>query len=476
MIRKTLITLFIFAGFMCSGGNYNTLMVKAEKTLYQDNNPEEASRLLIPNVNRRDQDQLLFMMEAGYMLHMANDYKTSNKILTSASNKAESMYKSISKEIASFITNETGKDYMGEDYERILVNMTLGINYLMLNDYDSAEVEFKKVNNMLEYIQEKSGIHYNINLMALYLSSIAHAAAGELEYAYIDLKKIDEIQPGIQSVGLKLMILARQLDYMDDFALWRKKYRGIVLDPALEPYKNSSELVFVYESGLAPRKQSRGRLLADPEINTLFNAAVTGAIIASGSASGAVSNALVLSTIGEAEHPVPRYVYQKYETASARLEIFKDGRIYKTVDTQLLNDVEKTIKTNFENHYMKIREKMITRLATKVVATLVSKAVAESAASNIGGRRYGAVAGFIIGTLTGIGVGSALFSSEKPDLRCWHTIPANYQAGSLLLPQGSYTGIIKYYNRNGDLVSQKDAGKIIIKPDSPSVLLFRTYD
>ncbi|MDH4261939.1 MAG: hypothetical protein OEV78_02720 [Spirochaetia bacterium] len=78
-LRILFITIFSVSGLMCSSGNYNTLMVKAEKSLYVDNQPLEASRILIPYVNKRNQDQLLFMMEAGYMLHIAKDYQKSNK-------------------------------------------------------------------------------------------------------------------------------------------------------------------------------------------------------------------------------------------------------------------------------------------------------------------------------------------------------------------------------------------------------------
>jgi len=140
-----------------------------------------------------------------------------------------------------------------------------------------------------------------------------------------------------------------------------------------------------------------------------------------------------------------------------------------------MNNVEDTILTNFENHYMKIREKMVTRLAVKVVAALVSKKIAEEAAKNIGGDQYGDVASFLIGTLTGVGVGAILFSSEKPDLRCWHSIPASYQAGSVLLPPGKYEGMISYFNRNGLIVNTESTGEFTVSREKPFILLFRTY-
>jgi hypothetical protein len=460
-------------GLECSTSNYNTLMVSAEKSLYVENKPLEASRILIPHVNQKNQNQILFMMEAGYMLHLAKDYEASNKILMAADERAEAMYKSVSKEVAAFITNETGKDYMGEDYERVLLNMTIGINYMMMNNFDNAQVEFKKVNNKLEYIKEKSGNNYKLNLMALYLSAIAHAASNEYEYAYVELKKIHELQPGIPAVGLKLLLLAAELGYQDDYAVWRRTYNL----PGLAASKNSNlaELVVIYESGLSPRKESRGELLADRELNAMFHTAVNVAIIASGSVAGGVSNALVMSTVRTAEHPIPKYVKQNYQIVSARLNISSQGKLYTSINLQLMNNVEDTILTNFENHYMSIREKMINRLAVKVVATLVSKVIAEQTAKSLAGRNGGGLLGLIAGTVVGVGMGAVLFSSEKPDLRCWHSIPANYQAGSLLLPPGNYEGNVVYYDRSGATVYEESTGEFMITKDQPKVLLFRTY-
>lgn len=461
-------------GFMCTGSNYNTLMVKAEKKLYREKDPLGASKVLIPKVNQRNQDQLLFMMEAGAMLQMAGDYKTSDKILLSADRKADAMYKSISKEVAAFITNERGKDYMGEDYERILLNMTLGINYLMQNDFQNAQVEFKKVNNKLEFIRAKSGKKYKENLMALYLSAVAHAATGEYEYAYVDLKKVHEMHPGLAFVGLKLMLISRALGYNDDFAMWQRAYPNVRIPQHLQPQKNAAELVIIYESGQAPRKASRGRLLADREVYSLLNTAIIAAIVASPNAPSSVSNALVLSTMDSAEHPIPKYVRQKYKIVTARLDIMQNNRLYKSLYASELNNVEKTILKNFESHYMEIRQKMISRLAVKAVAAIVAKTIAQESVKR--SQRNSSALGFLVGTLTGVAVGAALFSSEKPDLRCWHTIPASYHANSILLPQGVYQGKISYFDRSGRLVKTEDIKKIEIKPDKPVILLLRTFE
>jgi len=466
MKRLIVILGFALLQVMCSSGNYNTLMVKAEKAAYTDNNPLEASRVLIPNVNRKDQDQLLFMMEAGYMLHAAKEYEKSNKILIAADQKADELYKSVSKEVAAFVTNEIGKDYRGEDYERILLNMTIGLNYLMLNDFENAQVEFKKVNAKLGFIEEKSGKKYPLNLMALYLSAVAHAAEGEAEYAYVELKKLHAIQPGIPVVGAMLLSLAKELGYNDDVAQWS----GLYKIRETKNIKDKNNLVVIYESGLAPRKVSRGKLLNDPELKNMFNTAVAVAIATTSNARG-VSNKLVLSTIETAEHPIPRYVKQNFELSSARFDVLQNGKVVQSMNLLQFNDVENTIFTNFEQHYQNIREKMITRLVTKVVATLVAKAAAEEGTRRAGG----GMASLLVGTLAGAGVGAALFASEKPDLRCWHSIPASYHATSLNLAPGKYEGKVAFLGKNGELIQEENVTEFIVSADKPKVVHLRTY-
>ena len=53
-------------------------------------------------------------------------------------------------------------------------------------------------------------------------------------------------------------------------------------------------------------------------------------------------------------------------------------------------------------------------------------------------KKLGGMAG-LIGAVAGGLTGAALFSSMKPDLRCWHTLPANFQMGRKFLKPGKQT-------------------------------------
>ncbi|TFH39304.1 MAG: hypothetical protein E4G96_09270, partial [Chrysiogenales bacterium] len=57
----------------------------------------EAARMLLPFVNKSGRDQLLFMMEAGYLLHAADKLEDSTRVLLKAAKIAKVKPISVSK-------------------------------------------------------------------------------------------------------------------------------------------------------------------------------------------------------------------------------------------------------------------------------------------------------------------------------------------------------------------------------------------
>ncbi|HMB20452.1 MAG TPA: hypothetical protein VKQ10_05235, partial [Spirochaetota bacterium] len=87
-------------------------------------------------------------------------------------------------------------------------------------------------------------------------------------------------------------------------------------------------------------------------------------------------------------------------------------------------------------------------------------------------KQLGGFAG-IIGTAVGVGTGAGLVSQIKPDLRCWHTLPANLQLGRVFLPEGEYNVTIKLIDYNGK-VDRTDKKKIIVKKGEKTFMNYRT--
>src|SRR5262245_43452885 len=75
-------------------------------------------------------DILLYLMDIGLSLHSAGRYQESNEYLLKADKMAEIKdYTSLSKESATLLTSDNIKDYKGEDFENVLINTYLSMNY-----------------------------------------------------------------------------------------------------------------------------------------------------------------------------------------------------------------------------------------------------------------------------------------------------------------------------------------------------------
>ena len=459
-ISVVALMLFIIPG--CAA-NYNQVMKDSENMFYYGQY-KEAARTLLPAVNRSGKDQLLFMMEAGMMLHAGGDYENSNKVLLEAGKLADRIATSITKEAASLFLNETTTNYKGEDFERVLIHMYLGINFLMLNDADSARVEFKRVNDLLRDINVTTGKTYKQNLMAKYLTAIAFEIIADRdndyndrEFAYIEYKQIYELDSRLALVYRDLQRLARGLNDMEDYNTWVGRFGKRDNIPA-----NAGELVLIFQAGQGAVKVSRGPLLSDQAMAGGIRLSLGGMPLKEG-----VTIAGVLGALRIAENPIPRF--QKRSNRVDHLVVNINGM---DVDrTYLLEDIETTAVKNLEDDYKRLYMKVAAGIAVKTAAAVGAGYAAKKIAEQ--SKQAGGYAG-LIGTIVGAGVGAGLISQIKPDLRCWHTLPANMQLGRIFLPPGEYTVTVKYCDASGNEVQNSEVNTLVVTKGKKSFYNYRS--
>nr|HPO44283.1 hypothetical protein [Spirochaetota bacterium] len=105
--------------------------------------------------------------------------------------------------------------------------------------------------------------------------------------------------------------------------------------------------------------------------------------------------------------------------------------------------------------------------ATAVAAGIMAKKLAEQS------KQAGGYAG-LIGTLVGAGVGAGLVTQIKPDLRCWHTLPANLQLARLFLRPGNHKVVVKFRDAAGNQVSPPVESTIQITKGERTFYNYRT--
>ncbi len=433
----TILALFI----SCGGKNYFEAIKVPEQKFYQGKY-KEAARMLLPQVNKKSKDQLLFQMECGYMLHAGGDYINSNVVLLKAAKIAKVIPTSVSKQVKSLLTNESSSNYKGQDFEKVLVHMYLGINFLKLKKYESARVEFKLVNEELSKIRHEGKARYKQNLMAKYLTAIAYEIVGEenndlddIEYAYKEYEQIHKLDPGLQLVHADLQRVSKRLKYMDDFGKWTRKFGAKNLGP-----QNTGEIILFFQSGKSAIKKSRGKLLSDRGMNSAIRISLSTTRMRQG-----VTAAGILIALKTAENPIPRF--QRRTDSVQKIRMLVNNRVY---ETYMMEDIASTAVQNLKDDYQRLQTKVAGSIVVKAVASIAASIAAKEIAKKAGA---GAFSG-LIGAVAGAGTGAALFSQMKPDLRCWHTLPAKLHIARAFLTPGKYDVTLEFVGYNGSILDK----------------------
>ena len=102
---------------------------------------QDAQKPLYPQSNA-----IALHLDRGMLNHYAGNYAESSRDLQEAERLIEEAYtKSVSAEAASYIANDNSKDYAGEDFEDIYINVFNSLNYYKQGNVDGALVEIRKL-------------------------------------------------------------------------------------------------------------------------------------------------------------------------------------------------------------------------------------------------------------------------------------------------------------------------------------------
>ncbi|MCL1827297.1 MAG: hypothetical protein FWG20_04560, partial [Candidatus Cloacimonetes bacterium] len=155
------------------------------------------------------QNAVSLFLDKGQLEFYAGDYESSIASLLNAERLISEAYtKSISEGVASYILNDNTKEYPGEDFENIYVNVFGALNYYRLGDIEKALVEVRRVNEKLVYIRDNyevlnarrstqradsiwgKRIHYTNSALARYLGMLFWRGIGNSDSARIDAEEL----------------------------------------------------------------------------------------------------------------------------------------------------------------------------------------------------------------------------------------------------------------------------------------------
>jgi hypothetical protein len=377
---------------------------------------------------RLEEGTFLYHAEKGTILSYAERYEESNVEFDRAETIREDLYtRSISKEVASLLLSDRTKDYRGEDFEDVLLNYFMTMNYLALEEFEDALVECRKLNHKLVVLNDmyEQKNTYGSDAFAEYLTGAVYDSDGDCDDAFISYRASVEAyddyetQYGTPRPSFLRTDLIRAADlchFGDDVALWRERF-GLTGELGLDP--DEGEVLFIFENGMIPAKDEVFMDVPIPDGEGYYMARMAFA------------------------------TYETFPPTVAYGDLQASGR---TVRTELVEDIQAIAATNVEDRRGREIARTIARGAAKYLAYKGVKEGVEAAVKDEEKEedKGAEVAGEVAGAIVNI-IGLA---TEQADTRSWLSLPQEIQAARFGLPEGLHDLEIDFYDRSGARVER----------------------
>jgi len=427
------------------------------------------STALAAVVRAGPKDSLLRTMQTGLVLHRFGDYERSNVALQEADRLARERYStSITQNLAAFLVSDNSLDFYPSALEWSMTHFYGMLNYLALGDRESALVEARAANRLVQrYANDNPGRTYTIDAAVQYVAGMLQWSAGELNDAVVSLRqslaayeRYDDAfgVPAPTPVAEDLVRFAGELGLYDVAERVRQSYLAAPDDEyQAPPAENSGEVLLVIEQGfVAHRAEQRLYIpiLASEKDSILHGdaeSAIATAVLVlartvivmneltrSGREFPRHEDGVIIATAGSAVGlELITLAWPNYE-----LETFVPRDVQVVVDggrpcvPDLLQDLSAVAIRDFEERKTNVMLRMVARGLLKEAGVTVAEAKGEQLAGEVGG--------FIAR------VASRAFAvaTERADTRTWSTLPGELSIVRSTLPAGLHVLEVSYVGLN----------------------------
>jgi hypothetical protein len=359
---------------------------------------------------------LLLYLDKGLLEHYAGNYANSSRDLEFAERLIEEAYtKSISEGFFSYIINDNTKEYPGEDFEDIYINVFNALNYYNRGNLEGALVEIRKLSmpngkldmlsrryeyrdpntgdSLAETMQRETGVsqlpetsqvNFSNSALARFLGALFYQGSGNTDSARIEFDQVHR-------------------------ALGNRNIYRHPAPAAIEQARNippgKARLNIISFAGLSPIKQE----------------------------------ALIVHYL-PFRHPILRIaafrlpVLVRRPSMITRIEVVVNGT--ERFELELLEDISAVVEETFKARYSSI-------LLKTYIRTILKYAVADIAAMETASRQSD-----LAGALVAIAARTAMDLSEGADIRMSRYLPGRAYIGGINLDPGTHSVIINYYQGN----------------------------
>ena len=418
-----------------------------------------------------EKSRVLYGMDRGMMLHLAGEYQQSNAVLEEAEEELDRLYtRKIRTETLAFMTNDTALPYEGDPYEQVLINVLKALNYAMLDQWQDALVEARRIDHRLNVLSDRTQKTntYRDDGFARYLSAILYESTGDVNNAFIAYRKAYETfdaarawshTPVPSQLRQDLLRTAEALHFTQELAEYRSLFPDTKWETSAAVHQLAQVIVISY-NGRAPRKEDQFLDLpisGDALQLVLLNRGVSQFNRQPNRGMDTLFYGLNGRVVRVA---LPRLVPQKTQIAVDAVSLIPENGSQVMVRTELVNNVTALADKALSEQMAGITAKALARAGTKF-ATAEAITIGSQ---QLAGKDAGPLVGLVVGLLT---KGFAV-ASEEADKRSWQTLPDEIHLGRVWVPPGRYQ--VRGFH---DPLKHEDARTLSLGPGETSVLIQR---
>ena len=382
---------------------------------------EEAAHLLDQNKKAsKSKTRFLYYANQGVVEHLLGNYQESNNWLEQAYIFGEDYHNNYLNFAASYFLNPNLIVYPGEDHEHLMLLYYKALNFLKMEDYESALVECRRLNQRLYELGDKYILEnkYQKDAFVHNLMGIIYDAAGDYNNAFIAYRNSLEIYQNeyAEMFGLSvpdqlkkdLLRTASLAGFPEDLDRYSEEFE-MEYDATVPA---GGDLIFFWHNGLAPIKD-------EWSINFVAVRGDGGQVFFQNEEYGLnfpffydtneSGNASITDLTGT-RVAFPKYVEREPYFNSARLET--GSQVHPLEMAEDINAI--AFKT--------LRERMLEELGKGLLRVALKKTVEKQV------RKENETLGFLVGIVN--------FASEQADTRNWQTIPHSIHYTRVPLKEG----------------------------------------
>ena len=375
------------------------------------------------------QNNILFYLDRGMVQHYAEIFPGSFEDLHTAEQLIEEAFtRSITQEIGALLLNDTVREYRGEDYEGLYINVFNALNFHSMDNIESALVEIRRLNEKL-------------NLLADRYERLSRRVIDSNQH-------LDPDQLPLEASRFSNSALARYLGVLFYRAVGRSDSARIDYEELQRAFSLAPEVYHhpipssVHEELSIPQGQGRLNVIA-----------FTG-----------------LSPIKEEKQiiiPLPFAFPHNTARISLPVMVNRPQTIIRTevvLDSgerfvlELLEDISAVARETFKSSY----SLTVLRSSVRAIAKASAAAVGAHAAREQGGDGAGLLAG-ILGRVFNEAV-------ERADTRIARFFPGQALVGGINLSPGTYAVTVNFYGHSGLINSQSE--EIIVSENNLNLTRF----